>query len=380
MSTFIGVDVSRWQGDINFDQLATAVSFVIYKGTGGDNGLYVDSEFLRNHAQARAHNMDRGIYHFGGSGDATAEADYFYQQCLTNLEPGELVMLDAESGSATNPDWCLTFLQHLESLIGFKPMIYMNHNLMMTEDWSKVSGANYGLWLADWDGDPNTIVTMKYWAFCAIQQYADDGRVAGIAGNVDEDGFFAPSLDFWQKYGKPVPTPAPAPVDTSAGSGASTPTPSTAPDSSSGPTSAPSAGASTTTSTTSSSTPTSSVPLPGLTNNVPTPPGTTIINDPLPPTTTPTPAVPKAPPEPVVVGDGGSILTKGEAVIIRVFHTFWQSFVGVFGLSATGLIPKLLSVHTFSDAKSFAIAAASAIAAAVLSTIKNLLSKPKEAE
>ena len=49
MSTFIGVDVSQWQGDIDYDQLKDAVSFVIYRGTGADNGLYVDTEFLRNH-------------------------------------------------------------------------------------------------------------------------------------------------------------------------------------------------------------------------------------------------------------------------------------------------------------------------------------------
>jgi lysozyme len=212
MSTFIGVDVSRWQGDIDFDQLKNAVSFVIYKGTGADDGLYADSKFLRNHAEARRTHMHRGIYHFGGGTDAITEANYFYQQCLTNLVPGEVVVLDAEWNNAKNPDWCLQFLQRLESLIGFKPMIYMNQNLMLTKDWSKVAAANYGLWLADWNGDPNLIVQMKYWSFCAIQQYADNGHVAGIAGSVDMDGFFAPSIDFFDRYGKPQPQPAPSPA------------------------------------------------------------------------------------------------------------------------------------------------------------------------
>jgi GH25 family lysozyme M1 (1,4-beta-N-acetylmuramidase) len=217
MSTFIGIDVSRWQGDVNYDALRTSVnphvSFVIYKGTGADGpGLYADGEFLRNHAEARRTGIKRGIYHFGGGTDAVTEANYFYQQCLTNLLPGEIVALDAEWNNALNPAWCLIFLQRLESLIGFKPMIYMNQSTMLNKDWSKVAAGNYGLWLADWTGDPNAIVQMKYWAFCAIQQFTDSGHVAGIAGNVDEDGFFAPSLDFWDKYGKPAPAPAPSPA------------------------------------------------------------------------------------------------------------------------------------------------------------------------
>ncbi|MGH7240841.1 MAG: GH25 family lysozyme [Candidatus Saccharimonadales bacterium] len=207
MGTFTGVDISQWQGNVNFDQLATAVSFVLYKGTGWNSAagaLQADPEFLRNHAQARSHNMHRGIYHYGGGTDAVAEANYFYQQCLTNLLPLEVVILDAEYGNATNPAWCLTFLQHLESLIGFKPMIYMSQNLMLTKDWTAVAQGNYGLWLADWDGDPNLVVQMKYWSFCAMQQYKDNGVIAGIAGAVDVDAFFGANMTSFDKYGKPA--------------------------------------------------------------------------------------------------------------------------------------------------------------------------------
>ena len=234
MADFKGVDVSKWQGDINFDLLAKAVSFVIYKGTGADNGLYVDPEFLRNHAQARSHKMHRGIYHFGGGGDAAQEARYFYQECLTNLLPGEVVVLDAEYGHATDPAWCLEFLQTLERLIDFKPMIYMNQSLMLSKDWSQVAKANYGLWLADWDGNPDIVVSMKYWSFCAIQQYADNGKIAGIAGAVDVDAFFASSISVFDKYGKPAPVapapaPAPAPVKTVTVSPPATPVPAPQP-------------------------------------------------------------------------------------------------------------------------------------------------------
>lgn len=213
MATFIGVDVSKYQGDIDYDQLKNSVSFVLYKGTGADAGLYADTEFLRNHAEARRTNMHRGIYHFGGgNADATIEAHYFFQQCLTNLLPGEVVALDAEYGYSLRPEWCLTFLQTLENLIGFKPMLYINEGQLQSQDWSAVAAANFGLWLADWTGDPNVIVQMKYWGFCALQQFTDKGHVAGIAGAVDEDGFFANDMNFFDRYGKPAPAESPAPA------------------------------------------------------------------------------------------------------------------------------------------------------------------------
>jgi lysozyme len=213
MATFIGVDVSRYQGDINYDLLKTSVSFVIYKGTGADDGLYADAKFLENHAEARRVGIHRGIYHFGGGNeDATVEAHYFYQQCLTNLLPGEVVALDAEYGFARRPDWCLVFLQTLENLIGFKPMLYINEALLLSQDWSAVAAGNYGLWLADWTGDPNLIVQMKFWAFCALQQFTDKGTIAGIAGAVDEDGFFANDMSFFDKYGKPADAAPAAPT------------------------------------------------------------------------------------------------------------------------------------------------------------------------
>jgi GH25 family lysozyme M1 (1,4-beta-N-acetylmuramidase) len=346
MATFYGFDFSRWQGTINWGLVAQNAAFGFYKGTGGDDGLYVDSQFLNNHAGARASGIAHGIYHFGGNGDATAEADYFYQQCLTNLVPGEVVVLDAETENALDPGWCLTFLQHLESLIGFKPLIYMNQNSMLTKDWSAVAAADYGLWLADWNGDPNANVTMKYWSFCAFQQYADNATVPGVDGNVDADAFFAPDMSYFVRYGKPTQTPppvvTPAPVDP-------TPTQPTEP-------------------TPSEPTPTpepTPVPLPEPPTTEPTP-------------TQPVPPVPDTPTPPVVITTSSEFELM-KAVLVRVFHTFWQSFAAVFVVSITGLTSTLLSVHTLSDAKSFGLALVAAAIAAALSAVKNLIVTPKEA-
>lgn len=218
MATFTGIDISQWQGQPDWNTLVQHVSFVFYKGTGSDNGNYVDADFLFNHAEARRTGIPHGVYHFaGGSDNPVAEAEYFYQQCCTNLIPGEIVILDAERGTTVDPAWALPFLNRLEQLVGFKPLIYMNLNTEHSHDWSEVVKQNYGLWLADWDGNPDAPVFIAHWPFCAFQQYADNIHVPGVengTGNVDGDAFFAPDMSYFAKYGKPVPVPPPVVVPT----------------------------------------------------------------------------------------------------------------------------------------------------------------------
>ena len=50
-----GIDISRWQGDFDFNKaVAEGVEFAIIKGGGGDAGLYTDAKFERNYREAKA--------------------------------------------------------------------------------------------------------------------------------------------------------------------------------------------------------------------------------------------------------------------------------------------------------------------------------------
>ena len=59
-----GVDISKWQGDFDFARAIAEdkIEFVIIKGGGGDQGLYVDPKFSRNYLQAKKHNLPVGVY------------------------------------------------------------------------------------------------------------------------------------------------------------------------------------------------------------------------------------------------------------------------------------------------------------------------------
>ena len=65
---FKGIDVSRWQGSINWDSVKqTDVEFVILKAGGSDAGLYVDPTFEHNYKECKRLGIPVGCYYFVGS-------------------------------------------------------------------------------------------------------------------------------------------------------------------------------------------------------------------------------------------------------------------------------------------------------------------------
>ena len=58
-----GIDVSRWQGNIDFNKVKTSgVNFVIVKAGGSDAGFYTDSKFKTNVQKALAAGLHVGAY------------------------------------------------------------------------------------------------------------------------------------------------------------------------------------------------------------------------------------------------------------------------------------------------------------------------------
>ncbi len=214
MAQLKGVDISRWQGIINWDQVKGAVQFAIIKATGGDDGLYVDGQFKRNRNEARRVGLLRGYYHFaGGAYAAEEEADYFVE-AIGAIQKGEVLVLDWERSHANPVAWCLAFLKRVELRTGIKPLLYINGSTSKSFNWSPVVKNNNGLWVADWGpnngapkaGGPN----YGYWPFWALWQTSSVGSVAGIGGRVDTDLFNGTPEQF-VKYGNADHVPAPAP-------------------------------------------------------------------------------------------------------------------------------------------------------------------------
>jgi lysozyme len=90
-----GIDVSKWQGTIDWDKVSKSTSFAIIKSTEGSS--YKDPMFIRNRDEARRVGIAHGFYHFANpdtvANDPEREAEFFVATIGT-LQVGEVLALD----------------------------------------------------------------------------------------------------------------------------------------------------------------------------------------------------------------------------------------------------------------------------------------------
>lgn len=198
MAYLPGIDVSHWQGPIQWPAVRSAGKyFAFIKVTEGTN--YTDPSFSQNWAGAKAAGILRGAYHFFRPlQDARRQAELF---CTTvALEDGDLPpVLDLEVSenlkAATIIQRAELWLAEVESRTGRRPIIYSGVNFLNTSfqvapgqppAWVK----DYHLWIANYLGpgatQPYLPQGWKRWTFW---QHSASGQVSGIQGNVDLDWF-----------------------------------------------------------------------------------------------------------------------------------------------------------------------------------------------
>jgi lysozyme len=192
----LGIDVSRWQGQINWRQVrAGGVHFAIAKATEAQS--WVDPQYARNRERADARGLLFGAYHFAqpdrSYNDAIREADHFVR--TAQLLPRHLIpVLDLEVTNGLGPkamvSWTKTWLQRVESRLGVKPMIYTSPSFWVDKMGNSTWFANngYRLWIAHWRAtEPRLPASSWGGRGWTIWQVSDCGSVPGIKGCVDID-------------------------------------------------------------------------------------------------------------------------------------------------------------------------------------------------
>lgn len=230
MSQVAAIDVSQWQGNINWSAVPQPIAII--KMSGGDAGLYTDSKANQNYYGAKAAGKAVAGYHFGGTGNPENEADFFIA-AMSPMEENDVLVLDCEASLAAQPDVverCRRFMQRCHDRTGVWPLLYINLATLNAHDWTPVL-TNCGLWLAAWNNDPNATLTNKIYV---MHQYTSSGTVPGISGRVDLDMWFG-TIDQFKKYGyhapaTPAPAPTPVPVPPPAPAPVPTPVPVPSPD------------------------------------------------------------------------------------------------------------------------------------------------------
>lgn len=153
-----GIDISKWQGNFNFDAaMRDGVEFVIVKGGGGDSGLYVDRKFERNYKEAKKRGLPVGVYWFSKAltiSDAKKEAAYFYEHCLKGKQYELPVYIDVEHkaqlslGRKELTDIVLAWMEDIQSRgywVGVYSMPWCFQSEMEDE---RLQG--YAHWCAQW--------------------------------------------------------------------------------------------------------------------------------------------------------------------------------------------------------------------------------------
>jgi len=190
-----GVDVSHYQPTVDWDAVKATASFVFIKATDSTNG--VDPRFSSHWSGAKKAGIPRGAYHFfHPKRDVKAQVANFVKH--VSPDPGELpVVVDVEefkdeylnSDCETLAGMVKEFTQGVEKALGYKPIIYTNHETWKTSFCGHPHFLDHPLWLAQYTAHPTEPKMPEGWKQWHFWQYTESGKVQGIPGQVDESYF-----------------------------------------------------------------------------------------------------------------------------------------------------------------------------------------------
>ncbi|MCR4902834.1 MAG: glycoside hydrolase family 25 protein [Butyrivibrio sp.] len=201
-----GIDVSRFQGTINWEEVANSgIDFVMVRVGYRDSStgeIKADSNAKYNMQEAEKYGIKIGAYFFSTAvttDEAAAEAnwvtDYISQYPITypvgyNCEGFESASsrqygLSKDDRSSI----AMAFLDNIYNA-GYTPIFYAAESeLLADEKWNTSQiQQKYKIWLAWYNQDTSNIASgPSYDGQCAMWQYTNQGNIAGIDGPVDVD-------------------------------------------------------------------------------------------------------------------------------------------------------------------------------------------------
>lgn len=185
---FRGIDVSKWQGNIDWNRVkASGVDFAILRAGYGSVSSQKDVTFEDNYQNAKAAGIPVGAYHYSYAKDiagAKREAQTFLEW-IKGKQFEYPVVFDIEESATYNlgrntvSEIIKTFCSIVEAA-GYYVSVYTNKNWLDHVVSDEVK-SKYDTWLAQWTSTPSYIGPYGMW------QYTSSGVVDGISGRVDMD-------------------------------------------------------------------------------------------------------------------------------------------------------------------------------------------------
>lgn len=184
-----GIDVSHWQGNIDWTKVKNAgIEFAIIKAGGSDEGRYTDSKFEANYNAAKAAGVHIGSYYYVGGNCTTADEGKKDAEAFLNILKGKQFdypcYIDFEHPGTTtrsgNTQATIAFCGTMENA-GYYTGIYASRSSGFVSRLDDSLLTTYDHWVAEWGNKCNYKGEYGMW------QYSSSGNVSGISGRVDMD-------------------------------------------------------------------------------------------------------------------------------------------------------------------------------------------------
>lgn len=203
-----GVDVSKYQGKIDFDLFfSQGAKFVFIKATEGIDHL--DENFYENFEAAKNSKMRVGAYHFFRFElDGKAQAQNFINIVGENLDLPPVLDAELYGEYVKNPPKAgdvdknmEEFLSTLREFYKKEPIIYCN--ISFYEKYIAGKFENSDIWIASLEKNPPKLYDNRDWTFW---QYSHTGSLKGFDGNGNQKyidfNYFNGDEKIFEKYGR----------------------------------------------------------------------------------------------------------------------------------------------------------------------------------
>lgn len=191
-----GIDVSRWQGEIDWALVAAqGYRFAVIRATVGD--YYTDPRFYENWRGAQAAGFLVSAYHVVKPSQPPEAQIERLLDVLDGRKSDLPLVLDVELADRQSPAVITGVVKECADLIetqdGRKPIIYTGKwfwdpNLLRRQEWSA-----YDLWIANYGAQKPTLPAD--WSEWTIWQYSETGSVSGVASRATDLNWFNGSFE-----------------------------------------------------------------------------------------------------------------------------------------------------------------------------------------
>ncbi len=197
-NTMIGIDISRWQGDVDFNKVKKAgAEFVIMRmavSNGPKDKIGLDSYYKKNIKKAKKAGLKVGVYVYtsaSSSKEVQKQAEFVRKE-LKKEKLDFPIVYDFESWDEIqeyklNKYDLMNYVNIFNNEVkkdGYEVMLY-GSKLYLEKAWDN---KKYPVWLAHYV--PNYFDTSSYEGNYDMWQIASDGIIDGIKGYVDIDIYY----------------------------------------------------------------------------------------------------------------------------------------------------------------------------------------------